>query len=50
MAAAGDKLRAHVLDDSQGTEPVILQLEDPVRVIDRQRSIHKRHWLEQNQK
>ena len=37
MAVAGNQLSTMVLDDSQGTKPVVLQLKDPLGMVEGQR-------------
>ncbi len=46
VTVAGDELGSPVLNDGERTEPVVLQLEDPLGVIERQRSTRQRHGLE----
>jgi len=36
VAVAGNQLSTIVLDDSQGTKPAILQLEDPLGMVEGQ--------------
>ncbi len=46
MAVAGDQLATPVLNDCEGSEAIILQLEDPLGMIEGRRSARERHRLE----
>ena len=46
MPIAREQLSASVLNDRECPESVILQLENPVRIIERSGSLQERHWLE----
>jgi hypothetical protein len=46
MSVAGDQLSAPILDDDERAESVVLQFENPLRMVERQGSAGKRHGLE----
>jgi hypothetical protein len=46
MTVAGDELAASIVDDGQRPEPVVLQLEKPIGVVEGRRFTGQRHRLE----
>jgi len=46
VSIAGEQLSTAMLDYGECPEAVILQLEDPLRIIKRSGPLQKRHWLE----
>ena len=46
MSVAGDQLSAPILDDDERAESVVLQFENPLRMVERQGFAGKRHGLE----
>lgn len=46
MAIAGDQLSTTVLYHGESPEPVVLQFEDPVKIVEGRRPLQERHGLE----
>ena len=46
MTVAGDEFSSPVMDDGEGAEAVVLEFEDPLRVVEGRRSTRERHRLE----
>ena len=46
MTVAGDQFAATVMDDNERAETVVLEFEDPLRVVKGSKSSRQRHWLE----